>query len=347
MIKALFDLKGYSKFLGVAGVRVILLYESDVWCKLHSLVNSYTYEAGKHAKILAMMKFFNFAFLLVVVGALVGFGYMNRDKYKAFFDLMHPCDSPITYRVDTVDPKFNLSRDKFVADVLEAANIWNKQTGKNMFSYDANGKVSVNLIFDERQAQSNQISALDTQLNSQKGQLDAQIVDYKTQVANFKNRLEQHNATVQSWNQQGGAPQEEFDKLEKERADLQSQADQLNSLAKKLNLSSENYSLGVGKLNNAINTFNAELVNKPEEGIFMGDRNRIEIYFANNQPELVHTLAHELGHARGIDHNKDQKSIMFAYTTKTVKVTNVDIDALNVVCRDRSFVEILRTRLNI
>ena len=152
---------------------------------------------------------------------------------------------------------------------------------------------------------------------------------------------------MQSWNQQGGAPQEEFDKLEKERADLQSQADQLNSLAKKLNLGSENYSLGVGKLNNAINTFNEELANKPEEGIFMGDKNRIEIYFANNQPELVHTIAHELGHARGIDHNKDQKSIMFAYTSKTVRVTSADINELNAVCRDRSFVEILRARLNI
>lgn len=293
------------------------------------------------------MKFFNFVFLVLVVVALVGFGYLSRDKFEAFFDSMHPCDKPITYRVDTVDPKFNLSRDKFVADVQEAANIWNKQTGKNLFSYDANGKVSVNLIYDERQAQSNQISALDNQLNSQKGQLDAQIADYKTQVVNFKNRLGQHNTTVQSWNQQGGAPQEEFDKLEKERVDLQSQADQLNSLAKKLNLSSENYSLGVGKLNNAINTFNAELTNKPEEGIFMGDQNRIEIYFGNNQPELVHTLAHELGHARGIDHNADQKSIMFAYTSKTVKVTHADINELNAVCRDRSFVEILRARLNI
>lgn len=298
-------------------------------------------------KILTMMKFLNFIFLLVVVGALVGFGYLNRDKYQAFFNSMHPCSSPITYKVDTVDPKFNLSRDKFIADVQDAAKVWNGQAGKNLFSFDANGKVSVNLIFDERQTQSNQINTLDNQLNSQKGKLDAQIADYKSQVADFKNRLAAHNATVQSWNQQGGAPPDEYDKLEKERADLQAQADQLNSLAKKLNLNSENYSLGVGKLNNAINTFNVELVNKPEEGIFMGDQNRIEIYFDNNQPELVHTLAHELGHAIGIEHNTDQKSIMFAYTSKTVKITDADIDGLNAVCRDRSFADVVRARLNI
>lgn len=301
----------------------------------------------RDVKILIMMKFVNFVFLLIMVGALVGFGYVNRDKYKAFFDLMHPCDQTITYRVDTVDPKFNLSRDKFVADVQEAAKVWNGSSGKNLFSYDTNGKVSVNLIYDERQAQSNQINALDNQLNSQKGQLDAQIADYKAQVANFKNRLAAHNATVESWNQQGGAPQDEFDKLEKERADLQTQADQLNSLAKKLNLTSENYSLGVGKLNSAIDTFNTELANKPEEGIFMGDKNRIEIYFDNNQAELVHTLAHELGHALGLEHNTSQQSIMFAYTSKTVKVTSADINELNALCRNRSLIEVVRARLNI
>jgi hypothetical protein len=294
-----------------------------------------------------MAKFINFVLLLLTLGALIGFSYINRDKYQAFFDLMHPCDSPITYRIDTVDPKFNLSRDKFVADVAEAAKVWNNSSGKNLFSYETGGKVSVNLIFDERQAQSNQINALDTQLNNQKGQLDNQITAYKAQVADFKKRLSAHNATVESWNRQGGAPQDVYDQLEKERADLQKEADQLNSQAKKLNLSSENYSLGVGNLNNAINTFNEELTNKPEEGIFMGDKNRIEIYFNNNQPELVHTIAHELGHARGLDHNTDQNSIMFAFTSKTVKPTNADISELNDFCRNRSFVELVRTRLNI
>lgn len=294
-----------------------------------------------------MVKFVNFFLLLITVGALVGFGYVNRERYRAIFDSMHPCDKPITYRVDTVDPQFNLSRDKFVADVHEAAKIWNSQIGKNLFSYDAGGKVSVNLIFDERQARSDQISALDNQLDSQKDKLDAQIADYKTKVTDFKNRLAAHNATVQSWNQQGGAPPDEYDKLEKERAELQTEADQLNSLAKKLNLTSESYSLGVGKLNSAIDTFNQELTSKPEEGIFMGDKNRIEIYFGSNQQELVHTLAHELGHAIALDHNSDQKSIMFAYTSRTVKPTSADIDALNAICRDRDFVEVLRARLNI
>lgn len=282
-------------------------------------------------------------YLLLVV-AILSFIYVNQEKYKSFFASLHPCDNPITYRVDTVDPKFNLSRDKFKARVAEAASVWNGQ--RDLFVYDENGKVSVNLIFDERQASSNKINQLNKELEEKKGQLDEQIKEYQAQVANFKVRLAAYNQKVQSWNRQGGAPTDEFEKLNLEQKELQSEADKLNDLAKKLNLSGENYNLGVGNLNSAIGDFNEDLEKKPEEGIFIGETNRIEIYFSNSQSELVHTIAHELGHSIGIEHVGNQKAIMYPYSTKTVALTSDDVSELTEVCRERSIIEVVNTRLN-
>lgn len=300
-----------------------------------------------------MKKFFYIIFLFLIVSAAFYSVYVNRQKYQDLFNSLNPCDRPITFRIDTVDKQFNLSHDKFIADAETAAAIWNKQSfsankaeGKNLFVYDPNGKLSINLIFDQRQAEANQINQLDKQLANQKSSLDSQIQDYKNQVADLKKRLADYNAKVQSWNSQGGAPPDVYDQLNKEGADLQAEANRLNDLAKKLNLSSENYNVGVGQLNNVISDFNADLEKKPEEGIFMGDQERIEIYFNNNQPELIHTLAHELGHALGLAHVNSQKSIMYPYTTQTVSLTNDDLAEVNEACRSRSIFEVLRQRLN-
>jgi predicted Zn-dependent protease len=103
----------------------------------------------------------------------------------------------------------------------------------------------------------------------------------------------------------------------------------------------------VGKLNNVISNFNEDISKKPEEGIYMGDQNRIEIYFNNNQQELLHTLTHELGHALGLAHvNDNPQAIMYPYTTKTIILSTQDVAELNEVCREKSILEIIRLRFN-
>lgn len=284
---------------------------------------------------------------LFVIFLTIGALFVNRDKYSEFFQSLNPCNRPITYKVDTVDARFNLTRVQFLADVKEAASIWNSKRDKDLFVYDEQGKVSINLIFDSRQQESNQINSLDNQLDKQKGQLDAETRAYRSQVEDFKKRLEVHNELVQSWNNQGGAPADEYEKLNREQQNLQSEAKKLNEKARSLNLSSENYNLQVGKLNSAIEDFNADLSKKPEEGIFMADKMRIEIYFNNNKQELVHTLAHELGHSLDVDHNDNPKSIMYPYTTKTVLLSLDDVNLLNGVCKKRSVFEIFGERLDV
>lgn len=294
-----------------------------------------------------MRKFVYILFLLILISGTGYVVFLNRQNYQNLIDSLHPCDKPITYRIDTIDPKFNISRDKFAADVDAASKIWSNGQGENLFVYNPTGKLSINLIYDERQAESTKINQLDKQLTTEKGNLDTQVLDYKSKVADFRKRLAEYDNKVQSWNAQGGAPQEVFDQLNKERSNLQNEANNLNVLAGKLSLSSENYNFGVGKLNSVISDFNEDLSRRPEEGIFMGDQNRIEIYFNNNQQELVHTLAHEFGHALALAHvNGNSQAIMYPYTTKTITLSADDIAELSEACRERSIWEVVSFRLN-
>jgi len=280
-----------------------------------------------------------------VLGGTFGFVYANREKYQTFFDSLHPCDKPVTYRIDSVDSRFNLTRAQFTADVGEAATIWNKKWGKNLFTYDPNGKISVNMTFDERQQEQNTIKKLDSQLQNQQDKLSADVASYKQQVVALQNKLAAYNAEVAKWNAQGGAPQDVYDRLKQEEQDLDAQGKELNATAKKLNLSTVDYNSQVGQLNSHIQNFNQDLAQKPEEGLFDGNNNRIDIYFNNNHAELVHTLAHELGHALAVGHNDNKKSIMYPYTSTITALSDEDVSALGAVCANKNILDAIKLRL--
>lgn len=248
--------------------------------------------------------------------------------------LLHhsPCDTPISYSIGFIDKRFNITTDQLKTDVGNAANIWNKAEAKQLFIYDPSGKLQINMIYDERQALTSQINNLEGKLQSGKQALRPQIDQYNTLLADFKSRMQSLNSQIDYWNARGGAPPDEYNELIQEQQDLQKEADSLNSLAQKLNLQTNSYNNQVVNLNQTIQTFNADLEKKPEEGLYIAGENRIEIYFDTNQSELEHTIAHELGHALGLDHNNNPNSIMYPYTTEIIKPSSEDLNGLNTIC---------------
>ena len=119
--------------------------------------------------------------------------------------------------------------------------------------------------------------------------------------------------------------------------DLQQEANRLNQLAKSLNQKADNYNSGVVKINSTIGTFNQVLAVKPEEGLYTSSTNTIDIFFITDKNELVHTLAHELGHARGIGHLDDPKAVMYPQSSIVISASSGDIQALETTCSRRSY----------
>lgn len=294
-----------------------------------------------------MKKLVFVTFLLCLIAASSFVIYAKRENYASLYRALDPCKEPILFRVESVDKRFNLTNNQVISYANEAADIWNESYGQELFSYSEDGELSLSMVFDSRQQTSNKINELDKNVEFEKDKLDSMIKKHRDDVSVFKQKLADHNATVQKWNAQGGAPPEEFEKLTEEEELLEQEAKALNDQARSLNLASEDYNLQVGELNEVISDFNEDLERKPEEGLYIGSENRIEIYFNNDRNELIHTIAHEFGHARAVDHNNNPKSIMYPYSTKIVTLSNDDVADLNEVCRQKSPVEVIQSRLRL
>ncbi|MCL5784686.1 MAG: matrixin family metalloprotease [Patescibacteria group bacterium] len=283
--------------------------------------------------------------ILLLIVVLVAVSDLKLTSLDNLFTFSY-CDQPIHYRVDTVDPQFDLSRETFLSDIDQASGIWNTAEGKNLFVYDPQGDLSINLTYDERQSLTNQVNQLEDKVQIDKQSLNPKFEEYQRLSAELKQKLDNLNKEVEDWNNKGGAPPDEYQRLVKEQQDLKVEADKLNAMARDLNISANNYNSQVDELNQTVDSLNNALEQRPEEGIFKGPENRIEIYFNNNKPELVHTLAHELGHALGIKHVSNPAAIMYPKTSQKLAISNDDLLELKEVCKRRSVFEILQARIS-
>lgn len=265
--------------------------------------------------------------------------------YFTFFQ-KKPCDSPIQYSIGSFDTKFGISEKDFLAALDTASVIWEKPIAKNLFEYvPEKGSLTVNLKYDDRQkiTQSNQVLKADVEKTNKlaasikqqflalQDQFKVAEQDYKNAVARFNQHQSDYNAQVQHWNSVGGAPKNEFNKLNQEKADLATEYAALenkriyvNSFVDQINSFINKYNLLVADANSTINTINQTAGQEFEEGTYNPGTDEIDIYQFDGRQKLIRALAHELGHALGLDHNENPASIMYALNQSNTQVLSVD-----------------------
>jgi len=303
---------------------------------------------------------------IVLVLAIIGFVAFNWVQIRHFFDnfveTVQPCQHPITYSIGTFDTRFGLTEDEFKQAITEATNIWAQPFNRPLFKYeDKGGDVTVNLIFDERQESTDNLSQIGSTIddnkaeyNTLKSQYDSVLAKYnsdkaslETIVQNYQTEKDAYDKEVAYWNDQGGAPSDEYDKLNQEKDELSSQADainvaenQVNAEVPTVNQTADDLNTLIAKLNLNVtkyNTVSGSIGSEFDEGEYVtkGNTRTINIYQFTNQTKLERVLAHEFGHALGLGHvNTNPKAIMYYENVGTNQsLTSDDIAALKTLCR--------------
>lgn len=286
---------------------------------------------------------------LVIVALVFGGGYWY---YTAFAG----CQVPITYRVGSIDERFRISEDEVRTAISTAESIWEDGTDRNLFTYDENGKIIINFVYDERQERADKeedfrevLEEKEEVSDSVKEEYNNLLEKYETLRASYhraaqsyESELTAYNAEVADWNTRGGAPKDVYERLNatqealsKEENRLDSVRTQLNTLVRKINALGATGNEIITDYNSLVNEYNTEFSEATE--FTQGDyQNKvINIYEFGSPDELSIVMAHEFGHALGIDHVTAETSVMYHHLqNQSVEegLTPEDLEAFLELC---------------
>lgn len=305
---------------------------------------------------------------LVAISILLVAGYIYRIEVsttvRQVYSLAFPCSVPLTYSLGEIDPRFGISSEEVRASLMRAESVWESELDRDLFKHrEDGGTILVHFVYDDRQATLEKLRSLGLVIANNKASYDELTTEYKKLRASydaraaqfashntqFKSDLAAYEAEVQRVNARGGARGTEYARLQAEKRSLDTRYAALLSTEQQLRAEVKNLNEMVATINTLAARVNQNAANYNDTADDHGEefeeaayRSRagevtITVYEYDTRTRLERVLAHELGHALGLDHVEGEASIMYRLNqSPNREATPEDIAELNRVCRVRA-----------